>query len=45
MYICVNVISYILISYKEGNLLKYSVSGYLYISILGIMFSLLVWIN
>jgi len=26
MYICVNVISYVLISYEEGNILKYNVS-------------------
>ena len=26
MYICVNVISYVLISYEERNLLKYNVS-------------------
>ena len=26
MYICVNVISYVLIPYEEGNLLKYNIS-------------------
>jgi len=35
--LCVNVINYILISYKEKNLLKYSVSEYLYTSILSIL--------
>jgi len=29
MYICVNVLSYVLISFKEENLLKYIVSVWL----------------
>ena len=29
IYICVNITSYVLISYEEGNLLKYSISEWL----------------
>ena len=45
MYICVNVISYVLILCEKKNLLKYNMNEYLYISILCIMFKLLAWID